>query len=231
MPASLKALCDNVLGESGFQVPTAYLGSSLSPDDAQMAYLANAAADDIREKAPQIIRKAGTVTLSAATSYTLPTDFLGYIADTAYTEGRIDPVLLPVSASQWNEWLANNNPGGIQVRARFLGGSLQVIDPEVGTVLRYEYISNAPWTDATGSTAKEQATADTDLCLIDRRLMETAIKWRWKKEKGLGDWQVDQQVYLQQLSAWRARDQGARTLQFGEPAWPANEPYTNLWVP
>ena len=230
MSTSLKALCDKVLGESGFLVPTAYLGS-LSPDDEQMAYLANAAADDIREKAPQIIRKTGTFTLTGATSYNLPADFLAYVPDTAYTDGRLDPVLLPVSPAEWAEWLANNNPGGIQVRARFLGGTLQVIEPEAGTTLRYEYVSNAPWTTSDGVTAKEQATADTDLCLIDRRLMETAIKWRWKKEKGLQDWQVDQQVYQQQLNAWRARDGGSRTIQFGGPEPYDPQPYTNLWIP
>lgn len=230
MPVSLKAICDKVLGESGFQIPTAYLGSSLSPDDAQMAYIANAAADGIREKAPQVIRKMGTVTLTVATSYDLPTDFLGYVPDTAYTEGRLDPVLL-ATASQWNEWIANSNPGGIQVRARFLAGKLQIIQPESGTVITYEYVSNSPWTDATGLAAKEQATVDTDLCLIDRRLMETALKWRWKKEKGLPDWQVDRSDYVQQLNSWRARDQGARTLQFGDAPCPDPAPYTNLWVP
>lgn len=230
MSVSLSALCNKVLGESGFQIPTGYF-SSLSPDDVQMAYIANAASDDIREKAPQIIRKTGTVVLTSATAYDLPSDFLAYVPDTAYTEGRLDPVLLPVAASQWNEWLANSNPGGIQVRARFLAGQLQIIQPEVGTTITYEYVSNAPWTDADGTTSLEQATADTDLCLIDRRLMETAIKWRWKKEKGLADWQIDRAEYLNQLNTWRARDGGSRTLQFGEPAWPMSEPYTNLWVP
>lgn len=229
MTASLKALCDKVLGESGFMVPTAYIGS-LSTDDVQMAYLANAAADDIREKAPQAIRKFGSVTLSAATSYALPTDFLAYVADTAYVEGRLDPVLLPTSAPQWNEWLANSSGAGIHVRARFIAGRLEVLEPESGAVIRFEYISNAPWTDSTGVTAREQATVDTDLCLLDRRLMETAIKWRWKKEKGLEDWQIDQQVYLQQLNAWRGRDQGARVIQFGEPMCPMPAPYTDPWV-
>lgn len=229
MPVSLKALCDKVLGESGFMIPTAYFGG-LNPDDVQMAYLANAATDAIREKAPQVIRKTATFALTAATSYPLPSDFLGYVPDTAFTEGRLDPVLLPVSASQWNEWLANNNPGGIEVRARILGGELQVLDPEAGTTLRLEYLSNAPWTSSDGLTAKEQATEDTDLCLIDRRLIELALKWRWKKEKGLPDWQVDQADFAQQLNTWRARDQGARTLYFADPMYPDPQPYTNLWV-
>lgn len=229
MAASLKALCDKVLGESGFAVPSGYF-SSLATDDVQMAYLANAAADDVREKSPQAIRKTGTVTLTAATAYALPSDFLAYVPDTAYMDGRLDPVLLPVSASQWNAWLANDNPGGIQVRARFLGGQLQVMDPIADAVLRFEYVSNAPWTDASGATAKEQATADTDLCLIDRRLLEVMIKWRWKKEKGLPDWQIDQQLAAQQLNAWRARDQGARTIVFGEPPFGDGSPHTNLWV-
>lgn len=230
MATSLKALCDKVLGESGFLVPTSYIGG-INQDDVQMAYLANAAADDIREKAPQILRRQHSIALTTDTSYPLPSDFLSYVPDTAYTEGRLDPVYIPVDAATWANWLANNNPGGINVRARFLAGTFQVIEPNAGTVIRFEYVSSQPWTDASGDVSLEQATADTDLCLYDRRLMEQAIKWRWKKEKGLPDWQVDQTTWLQSLYAWMGRDQGARTLQFGEAMWPYDPaPQTNLWV-
>lgn len=229
MPTSLKALCDKVMGVSGFQLPTAYFGG-LNPDDVQMGYVANAASDTIREAMPQIIRKLHTITLTAATSYPLPSDFLGYVPDTAYTFGRLDPVLLPVTATQWNNWLATNNPAGMQVRARFLAGTFQIIEPSVGSQISFEYFSNAPWTDSTGLIPKEQADDDTDLCLIDRRLMETAIQWRWKKEKGLPDWELDLQDYQQQLGAWRARDQGAITLFICDPSFPNPSPQTNLWV-
>lgn len=229
MATSLKALCDKVLGASGFLIPASYF-SSISQDDVQMAYLANECTDDIREKMPQIIRKTFTQVLTSETSYPLPSDFLGYVPDTGYTDGRIDPILLPVSAQQWNEWQASNNPGGIQVRARFLAGELQIIEPQASSTIRLEYYSNSPWTDSTGTTPKEQATDDTDLCLLDRRVIELGIKWRWKKEKGLQDWQVDQSAFVAQLNAWRGRDQGARTLYSADPMYPSPQPYTNLWV-
>ena len=227
MATSLKSLCDKVLGASGFIVPTSYF-SSLSPDDTQIAFCANEASDEIREKAPQIVRKAFSVTLTGDTTYPLPSDFLGYVPDTGYTVGRWDPILLPTSAQQWNEWVATNASSGLLVRVRFLAGLMQVIDPDVDSVIQFEYYSSLAWTDSTGATPKEQATEDTDLCLFDRRLMELGIKWRWKKEKGLPDWQIDQSAYLQQLAAWRARDQGARTLWFGDPMF--NGCQSSVWA-
>lgn len=227
--ATLKAILDQVLGESGFLVPTSYVGSG-SPDDAQMAYLAGCASDMIREDSLQELRRTATFNLSTATAYTLPSDWLGYVPDTAYIQGRLDPVILPTSAQEWQQFLASGTSPGLYVRARILRDQLQIIDPTPGDVLQLEYVSNAPWTSV-AAMPLERATADTDDCLFDFRLMVTATKWLWKKEKGLPDWQVDQQSYARQANAVRARDAGSRTLQMSGPSLVHdNPPYTNLWV-
>jgi hypothetical protein len=228
--ASLKAILNQVLGESGFLVPASYIGSG-APDDEQMAYLANAASDMIREDGLQELRRTATFTMGAATAYTLPSDWLGYVPDTAYIQGRLDPVILPTTAQEWQQMLAAGTSPGLYVRARIMRGQLQVIEPQVGDVIQMEYVSNAPWTTADTVTAKERATLDSDLCLFDFRLMVDATKWMWKKEKGLPDWQVDQAKYLRQANAVRARNAGARTIVMGGPTLTHdNPPYTNLWV-
>jgi hypothetical protein len=231
MAETLKSLCDSVLGESGFLTPAAYFSGQ--PDDLQMVYIAIAAADEIREKMPQIIRKTFTVTLTAATSYTLPADYLGYVPDTAFIDGRLDPVRLPTSATEWQAWLASNNPQGIEIRARLLAGDLQVIDPPVGSVLRFEYYSAFPWLSppaAGPQDAQEKPLTDDDECVLDRRLMTMGIKWRWKKEKGIPDWEVDYNEYVKMGNTFRARDQGARAVRFGESGFVFPDPFTNLWV-
>lgn len=231
--ATLQTILNQVLGESGFLVPASYIGSG-SPDDEQVAYLANAASDLIREDDLQELRRTATFNLSTATVYTLPLDWLGYVPDTAYIQGRLDPVILPTTAEEWQWMLASGTSPGLYVRARLLRNTLQVIDPNPGDVLQLEYVSNAPWTPAPGgptSDPRQQAQADTDDCIFDTRLMVDCTKWLWKKEKGLPDWEIDQQKYLRQANAVRARNAGARTIIMGGPSLVYDAvPYTNLWV-
>ena len=101
-------------------------------------------------------------------------------------------------------------------------------DPVAGEVITYEYLSSYPW-KASGVN-QELATADTDEWRLDRRLLVLGVKWRWKKEKGIEDWQVDQQLYQRHLNMLRGRNEGARTIQFGQPSELTYEPYTRLWV-
>lgn len=228
--ATLQAILNQVLGESGFLVPASYIGSG-SPDDEQVAYIANAASDLIREDDLQELRRTTTFNLSTATSYTLPSDWLGYVPDTAFIQGRLDPVILPTTAEEWQMMLASGTSPGLYVRARLLRNALQIIDPTPGDVLQLEYVSNSPWTASDTVTAKERATVDSDDCIFDFRLMVDCTKWLWKKEKGLPDWEIDQQKYLRQANAVRARNTGARTIVMGGPALVMdNVPYTNLWV-
>lgn len=98
-----------------------------------------------------------------------------------------------------------------------------------GETLTFEYISAFPWENA-GGTAIESATSDSDVWLLDRRLLTLGVKWRWKKEKGVEDWSVDQQLYARQLAAVRGRDGGSKAIIFGDPAGHDYGPYTDLWV-
>lgn len=228
MPTTLQAILNQVMGESGFTVPTSYV-SSPNPDDLQLVYLANAAADEIREQGYQELIKQGSITLTAATSYALPSDFHSYVADTLHVEGRIDPGLLPTSPTDWAVIRAGQELPGETLRCRFIAGQLAVINPVSGDVVQFEYVSNAPFTD-NGGTPKETATADSDLWQLDRRLLVMATKWRWKKEKGLPDWDTDLQLFQRYANGLRGRNSGARTLTFGESATWTGEPYAPLTV-
>lgn len=228
MSATLKQILDAVMGESGFSVPTTYVGSP-NPSDSQLVYLANAAADEVREAGYQELRKQGTITLTAATSYALPSDFHAYVPDTLYVSGRIDPGLLPTSPEEWAEIRAGQDLPGDTLRARFLAGEISVINPTAGDTIQFEYVSNSPWTTS-GGVAQESATADTDLWILDRRLLVMLTKWRWKKEKGLPDWNADLQLATSYANGLRGRNAGARTIYQGEPQFWAGDPYVNLWA-
>lgn len=94
-------------------------------------------------------------------------------------------------------------------------------------MLSFEYASKHPW--LAGAVTQESATADTDTWRLDRRLLQMAVKWRWKKEKGLPDWETDSQMFARYANALRGRDGGSKTLRFGQSG-AAPEPYANLWV-
>ena len=229
MPSSLKTILDAVLLESGFQVPASYT-AGLNPDDLQMVALANAAGDEIREMGLEQAIREVTIPLTTATSYALPSDFLSYVPDTGYVVGRLDPIMLPTTPAEWAVIKSGNELPGDTIRARFIGGQLEVINPTNGDAIRLEYVSDSPWTAGDAVTPKESATLDTDLWWLDRRLLVLATKWRWKKEKGLTDWQADYQAFQQHANAVRARNGGARTLCLGDPGFGVQEPYTPLWV-
>ena len=96
-----------------------------------------------------------------------------------------------------------------------------------GETITFEYESAHPW--LSGATPAETATSDTDVWRLDRRLLILGVKWRWKKEKGLEDWQVDAQQYQGYVNILRGRNEGARTLCFGDAPRPDYAPYTRLY--
>lgn len=144
--------------------------------------------------------------------------------------GRLETVCLPTHPAEWATWKSSGTLPGDTTYCRILGDRLEVLNPTAGEVLRFEYVSSAPWTAGDGVTPKETASLDTDLWQPDRRLLTLAVKWRWKKEKGLSDWQIDAQEFGSYANALRGRDNGARTITFSQGDWQPPAPYTNLWV-
>lgn len=156
-----------------------------------MIALANAAGDEIREMELQATTRQGAITLTTATDYALPADWHAYVADTMRVEGRLETVCLPTRPEEWATWKSSGTLPGDTVYCRLIRDRLEVLNPTSGEVLRFEYVTRSPWTAADDVTAKESATLDGDLWQGDRRLLILATKWRWKKEKGLPDWQAD----------------------------------------
>lgn len=227
----MKEVIDAVLGEAGFVVPQAYVGSS-APDDIQMVFITKAATDAIIEEGMQEGRKTAEITLTSSETYALPSDFLGMVADTPATVGEINRVRLPTGPEEWSFVRASGLLQGSVIRARFIGGLLHVDSPVAGTVITFEYISSSLWADAGDPlTTKKHPTNDNDLWLGDERLIKMGIKWRWGKAKGFGDWQADLAEYGAHLRSVRGRSHGSRAISFdaGDDMRVA-EPQVNLWV-
>lgn len=222
--ATLKQILDSVMGESGFLIPSSYANSP-SPDDQQLVHLANAASDDIREAGLVGARRFASIALDGSGNYSLPADFHAYISDTAWVGSR--KVDFPTAPQEW-AFLNASGVGFYEHRARILD-ALRMLGDVSGETLRFEYVSAYPWQNA-NAVAIENATSDSDVWLLDRRLLTAGIKWRWKKEKGVEDWKEDLQLFNRYVGQVRGRDGGSQAIQFGEQTFCATPPYTKIWV-
>ncbi len=225
---NLREILSAVLGEAGFLVPDAFVGSN-SPDDVQMVYLANRASSFLLEKGFQRLHKRSSITLTTATSYDLPNDFLELVPDTARVNGRIDTLNLPTSAPLWAYLQASTAASNYIVKARILDNKLNVFSPSPGDVVSFEYVSKYPVLGADGVTYQQRFLADLDSWLLDDDLIVLEVRWRFERAKGLPDWQATAAEAQQYRNSVMGRDSSSQTILSNDgPFDPA--PYTNLWV-
>lgn len=183
MAISLLDAVKQALGESGIDVPTAVVAA----DDKTALYVANRAARELRRYQLQKLVKLGSITLTSATSYNLPSDFWAYVPDTLVQQDGGTLINMPTTPSDWLMLKANVATNSAVFNCRFINDKLEVQNPEADEVLKFEYISKYPITDSTGATSKGYFTADTDLCILDDDLFVLMFKAMWQLTKGLMD--------------------------------------------
>lgn len=226
MSISLLDAAKQVMGSSGIDVPTGVVAAS----DKTMFYVACETVRKLRRHVWQKTVKSATITMTTATDYALASDFMFYVPDTAWSGGGGRPVNLPSTPTEWTILKSGIglNPG--QFNCRFINDRLEVQNPVSGETIRYEYASKNLLTSS-GGTAKEMWTADTDLWVLDDELFLGELKWRWKKEKGIEDWQADKQIADQYQRQMRGQDRGAQTITPCPPGMSWRPPaYFNRWV-
>lgn len=228
MSMTLLQILNAVQSESGFLLSSAFVGSG-NPDDGQMVGLANRATAFLREKGFNKCVQRNTTTLTAATSYALPSDFLEIVPDTMRIVGRIDSANFPATASWWSYLQSMAGPVGIPVNVRLINNQLAVYSPEVGAVIAYEYLSNCTIADS-GGTPKVRFTADTDVWQLDDDLLILETRWRYLQAKGLPDWQLVAAEAKNYRNSVAGRDAGSQTITPAVIDPTAIEPFTPLWV-
>lgn len=247
MSKTLKQLLDQVCPEIGFDTPASYIGNSNDPNIQTMVAIAQRVATLQRDLSLQKLVKQAEIDLTNGTAtaqdmvftYALPSDFYSLVSDTVYQAGRIDPAMMPTTSPAWAYLNSRSGPAGMRVYCRFINDRLYVFSPENAQTLSFEYISNKPIQQVTPSTPQpspnptylQQFTNDADIWLLDDPLFEMAVKWRYKREKGIEGWQEDKSDYQLYENEVRGRDGGAQTI-YPPGLWPnPGEPFTNLWVP
>lgn len=223
MASTVQSLLDRTLREIGFSPLSTYVNT-------QALALANRGVTNIRTVEPLTRRRlTGSISMTTATSYTLPTDFFEYIPNTAYIQDNLNPVALPIDEATWNQYKAGNVSPGATLFCRFIAGQLAILNPINGGTLLFEYNSNALIQATGGGAFKPLFTLDSDEWLLDDELVTLEFKWRYKKEKGQ-DYQTDMMESQAYIRSAIGRANGARTITPVEN-WPLAEPYANLWRP
>ena len=224
----LKAILDTALSECGFPPEALYAGNP-SPSARQVFDLANRELRTLSKFPWQALRKSHAITLTTATEYSLPSDFRQFVPHSLWSNSLVRPVELPASDEVWG-YLKSRTVDGLRYRAKLIGGKLQIHAPQAGDVLRFDYISSAPARDRQ-NLSLERFTADTDTCVLDDDMLILGVVWRFKKAKGLEDWQVDLGEYSAYKRSLMASDQGSRTFNMGgSEGARINPPQLDTWA-
>lgn len=184
----------------------------------EISDLVNDVATDIaRSHDWQALTKVAEVVGTSATEYELPSDY-----DRMPVGSDID------DKTNWfwgyfpfdnvNEWLRYKTgqysiitPGGWII----LGNKLNFYPAPNGTA-QYPYISNRWALDEEGG-AKGEFTSDSDIFLLDERLLTLGLIWRWQAQKDMA-YAESMETFEIALSRAQARDKGSRVIRSSRTA-------------
>lgn len=174
----------------------------------------------------RVLRKEKTFTTVAAETQTntpLPTDLAGFIDGTIWNRSKHRPLYGPVDPQQWQAWQAQVSFPVVD--SFYLRGTSWLMRPipVAGHTIAYEYRSSH-WCQATGggATAGEWE-ADTDVGLLNERLMALGIVWRFKQARGLA-WEADYQLYDFQVRQELANDSPRTIIDMSASGPPTRVP-------
>lgn len=225
----LKGIINAMLAESGFLTSQQY-AKSPNPDDVQVFALANRSARELSKYNWQALRRVHEIQLTDSELYDLPTDYRQLINDTMWSKGQNRPIDSPTNDLAWAYLKSHSGSTGIQYKARILNNKINVINPTPGDVIRFEYISNFPAADREGERL-ERFSSDTDIWLLDDDLLIMDLTWRFKKAKGVHDWQEDKASCEKYKRSLQGSDESAKVINTlgGDDSAALNEPYYELY--
>jgi len=78
----------------------------------------------------------------------------------------------------------------------------------------FPYICKCYGVDSATSARKSEFTQDTDLFILNERLLTLGLIWRWREMKKL-DFSGDQEAFMKAISEYAAKDAGSRIQRSG----------------
>lgn len=111
--------------------------------------------------------------------------FAFIVNNTMWNRSQRRPVFGPKSDAEWQQLKAQFSAGP-WVQYRLRGNQLLFLPiPAVGQQVAFEWCSNLWATDSTGTTPKSSCTADTDVAILDERVLTLDALWRFKRANQL----------------------------------------------
>ena len=162
---------------------------------------------------PQTQAETTHTTLNAELQGVMTTIAPGFsyiINQTFWNRTLTQPVTGPLSPEEWQHLKACVATGS-NAQYRIRGGSLYAYPaPTAGDTWAFEY-QTTYFCQSSGGTGQEAWAADDDVGVLDEKLMQMGIVWRFKKKNGL-DYSEDFRSYEQKLANDTARVGGKEVL-------------------
>jgi hypothetical protein len=208
---SVQAVCRKL----GLTVPASVVGSN-DPNIVQMYEVCNEAGQEYADAYEWQILTAevsflATAVESQGSINTIVGGDLGWIVnDTIWNRTTDRPMFGPLSAQQWQQIKANAAAGPFS-EYRIRGNELLFYPAaNLNDACYFEWVSKDFCQNTGGSTSYCRWNADTDVFVLDSRIFELSVLWKWKQLKGL-DFQADYAKYLVAIEQAKARD-GTKTV-------------------
>lgn len=216
MLSSVQAFCKR----TGLPSPATAAGTT-DKQVAQVLAVFNEAGKDLAQRHTwqAMTHEATHTSLAAASQGTIASiatngyDFI--IDNTFWDRTQRIPICGPLSSEEWQAIQAQPETGP-RYYYRLRGGLLLITPtPPAGSTFAFEYKSKNWVLAVDGTTYKDECTVDTDTLLLPDNLFIMALRWAWKKEKGL-EYAEDFRMYEAQVEYQKAADKGAQTLQLDD---------------
>lgn len=177
----------------------------------QIVALVNEEGQELAARASwqELTRESSFTTVAAEAQGSITTlagsDFSFVLNETMWNRTQRRPLFGPKSPAQWQQLQAQFVQGPWQ-QYRIRGNQVLFIPaPAAGQLVYFEWVSKNWATDSTGATGKTSMTADTDIGVLDERLITLGAIWRFKAAKKF-DYAEDFQKYEQAVEDALARN-------------------------
>lgn len=216
--------------------PTSVIGNQ-DPQVQELLSFANESGQDMAVSFPwQKLRREQTFLSTATYAQTnyepaAYNEYNGMIATSLFDRTMQRPIQGPITPTQWQARLAYVIVGTIDYWYTFRDQQMLVTPlMPAGDTLAFEYFSKN-WCESSVGVEQSEWTLDTDVGILDERLMRFDLMWRWAAAKGLPTAGVLKAKFDDAFSKMTAKQDPAPTLQIGYRGrmyWYPNVPQTGF---
>lgn len=215
---SLLTMIQSVADRIGLPKPSAVIGAT-DQSVVTLLALAQEEGDELKSRGhwQELTTEATFATVASTESYALSTiasDYDYQLNDAMWNRTSTWPLRGPMTPQMWQQQ-KSTVVAGVFPRYRVRGGSILITPtPSAAENVYFEYQSKNWCESVLGLKDQEDWAADTDLGVLDEKLMAQGVRWRFLKSKGF-DYAEEFRQYEIRLDRKLARDGTKAVLNMG----------------